>query len=166
MRDPEWVGVPVKRMNWNLYLAAASLIGVAVVGTLLYVRSRHDAGAGTTSGPIVLRLKNDVAPGGNKEVLTLSDGTAVVLDKAEKGVIVNQGAVRVMKLDDDKLAYDILTEKPTELAYNTLTRPIAGQFQVLLPDSSKVWLNNASSFRYPVAFTGKDRQVGLKEGLL
>ncbi|MBN8855826.1 MAG: hypothetical protein BGO55_16175 [Sphingobacteriales bacterium 50-39] len=159
--DPEWQGAPVRRVNWRRYWVVASLIGVAIVGTLLYVRSGHDAGV-VSSAPVASRLKNDVAPGGNKAVLTLSDGTSVVLDKAEKGAIASQGAARVMKLDDGKLAYNILNEKPTELAYNTLTTPAAGQFQVLLPDGSKVWLNNASSLRYPVAFTGKDREVALK----
>jgi len=159
--DPDWPGTPVRRLSWKRYLIAASLVGAAVLGTLLYFGGRHD-GKTMTSIPVASHLKNDVAPGGNKAVLTLSDGSSVVLDKAEKGAIANQGAARVMKLDDGKLAYNILTEKPTELAYNTLTTPAAGQFQVLLPDGSKVWLNNASSLRYPVAFTGKDREVELK----
>lgn len=161
--DPAWQGMPVRRVNWKQYLVAASLVGVAVVGTLLYMRSRHDAGtAVVASTPIASHLKNDVAPGGNKAVLTLSDGTTVVLDNAEKGAIANQGASRVMKLGDGKLAYNVLTEKSTEFAYNTLTTPAAGQFEVLLPDGSRVWLNNASSLRYPVTFTGKDREVELK----
>jgi len=160
--DSEWQRTPMRRLNWRRYLVAASLVGVAVVGALLYVRSKQDIGIATTSMPIASRLKNDVAPGGNKAVLTLSDGSSVVLDKVEKGAIANQGAARVMKLDDGKLAYNILSEKPTEFAYNTLTTPAAGQFQVMLPDGSKVWLNNASSLRYPVAFTGKDREVELK----
>jgi len=161
VEDPEWQGTPVRRVNWRRFLIAASLLGVTLVGTLLYMRSRHDTGV-VTSAPIASRIKNDVAPGGNKAVLTLSDGSSVVLDKAEMGAIANQGAARVMKLDEGKLAYNILTEKPMELVYNTLTTPAAGQFQVLLPDGSKVWLNNASSLRYPVAFTGKDREVELK----
>lgn len=159
--DPQWQGVPVRSISWRRYLVAASLVGAAVVGTWLYLRSRHEVGA-IASAPVASHLKNDVAPGGNKAVLTLSDGSSVVLDKVGKGAIANQGAARVMKLDDGKLAYSILTEKPTELAYNTLTTPAAGQFEVLLPDGSKVWLNNASSLRYPVAFTGKDREVELK----
>lgn len=161
--DPGWQGAPVRRVNWRRYLVAASLIGVVFVGGFLYMRTRHDAGTVATSVAIASHLKNDVAPGGNKAVLTLSDGSSVVLDKAEKGAIANQGAARVMKLGDGKLAYNILSEKPmVELAYNTLTTPAAGQFEVLLPDGSKVWLNNASSLRYPVAFTGKDREVELK----
>lgn len=159
--DPAWPAAPVKRLNWKRYLVAASLIGVAVVGALLYIGNKHDVKT-VASAPVASHLKNDVAPGGNKAVLTLSDGSSVVLDQAGKGTIAKQGAAQVMKLDDGKLAYNILTEKPTELAYNTLTTPAAGQFQVLLPDGSKVWLNNASSLRYPVAFTAKDREVELK----
>jgi ferric-dicitrate binding protein FerR (iron transport regulator) len=158
--DPEWQRIPVRRMGWKRYLVAASLVGVAVVGTWMYFGSKHPIEP-VASIPVASHLKNDVAPGGNKAVLTLSDGSSVVLDKAEKGAIAKQGAAQVMKLGDGKLAYK-LTQKPTELAYNTLTTPAAGQFEVMLPDGSKVWLNNASSLRYPVAFTGKDREVELK----
>lgn len=161
MEDPAWRAAPLKRMNWKRYLIAASVVGVAAIGTLLFVRSKHDVE--TVATPIASRLKNDVAPGGNKAVLTLSDGSSVVLDKAAKGIVSDQGAARVVKTDEGKLAYNIiLNEKPTEVAYNTLTTPAAGEFQVVLPDGSKVWLNNASSLRYPVSFTGKDREVELQ----
>ena len=49
-----------------------------------------------------------------------------------------------------------------EISYNTLTSPAGGQFPVMLPDGSRVWLNNASFLRYPVDFTGKTREVELK----
>jgi len=74
--------------------------------------------------------------------------------------IANQGATLVMKLDDGKLAYNILTEKPAELGYNTLTTRAAGQFEVLLPNGSKVWLNNASSLRNPLASTERIEGCG------
>jgi len=83
----------------------------------------------------------ELLPGGNEAMLTLPDGTVVVLDKAEKGTIANQGAV---------------------LAYNTLTTPAAGQFEVLFPDGSRVWLNNALFLRYPVVSAEKDWEVELK----
>ena len=52
-------------------------------------------------------------------------------------------------------------EKPPSIAYNILCTPKAGQFAILLPDGTHVWLNNASTLRYPVAFTGPDRTVEL-----
>jgi len=153
--------VPVRRISPTRYFVAASVTVLLVAGAWLYSK-RNPAARSDISATLASNIKNDVAPGGNKAVLTLSDGSSVVLDCAGKGTIAKQGVTRVVKLDDGKLAYNSSSEKSTALVYNTLTTPAAGQFQVVLPDGSKVWLNNASSLRYPVAFTGKDREVELK----
>jgi len=153
--------VVVRRIRRTRYFIAASVAGLLVTGVWLYTKNRPIERSDVSSA-LASNFKNDVAPGGNKAVLTLSDGSHVVLDSAGKGTIAHQGAARVVKLDDGQLAYSAAGEKPAALAYNTLTTPAAGQFQVTLPDGSRVWLNNASSLRYPVAFTGKTREVELK----
>jgi ferric-dicitrate binding protein FerR (iron transport regulator) len=76
--------------------------------------------------------------------------------------VAHQGATNIVKVDNGRLAYNSLNEKSEEVRYNILTTPAAGQYQVVLPDGSKVWLNNASSLRYPVSFTGNSREVELK----
>jgi len=152
-----------KRIHRTRYFIAASVASLLVAGVWLYTKNRPVGKSDISSPVLASNFKNDVAPGGNKAVLTLSDGSHVVLDSAGKGTIASQGATHVVKLDDGKLAYNNGSdEKSTALAYNTLTTPAAGEFQVTLPDGSKVWLNNASSLRYPVAFTGKTREVELK----
>jgi transmembrane sensor len=157
--------VRVKRIRRTRYFVAASVAGLLIVaGIWLYTKSSPVVKSNVA--PILAsNFKNDVLPGGNKAVLTLSDGSHVVLDSAGKGAIADQGNTRVVKLDDGKLAYSKAGEKSTDIisaiAYNSLTTPAAGQFQVILPDGSKVWLNNASSLRYPVAFTGNIREVEL-----
>ena len=106
-------------------------------------------------------LKNDVAPGGNKAVLTLADGSQIVLDSAVNGTLTQQGNAKIIKLKNGELAYNSSTEKPTEVLYNTITTPKGGQYQVVLADGSKVWLNAASSLKFPATFTGKERNVEL-----
>jgi len=145
------------------YFVAASVAGLLATGVWFYTKNRPVERSDVSTPALASNFKNDVAPGGNKAILTLSDGSHVVLDSAGKGTIANQGATHVVKLDDGKLAYNREEHELTAaLAYNTLTTPAAGEFQVTLPDGSKVWLNNASSLRYPVAFTGKTREVELK----
>jgi ferric-dicitrate binding protein FerR (iron transport regulator) len=70
-----------------------------------------------------------------------------------------QGNTKIIKTDSGRLAYNGTNEKPTEITYNTLSTPKGGQYQLILPDGSKVWLNAASSIRYPTAFVGNSRIV-------
>jgi transmembrane sensor len=139
------------------YAAAAVLIAFAVTG-LIYVFK--------PSAPVKqiadVNMLNQVKPGGNKAVLTLADGTQITLDSTGNGAIASQGNVQVIKLDSGQLAYNAAKGgKGKEMSYNTLVTPRGGQFRIILPDGSKVWLNAASSLRFPTAFNGKEREVQL-----
>ncbi len=103
--------------------------------------------------------QNDILPGGNKAVLTLADGRQVVLDETQDGDITQQGNTRIIKLDG-QLTYN---EKGNsqEVVYNTIRTPNGGQYQLILADGSKIWLNAASSLRFPTSFPGKKRVVEL-----
>jgi ferric-dicitrate binding protein FerR (iron transport regulator) len=100
--------------------------------------------------------KNDVAPGNNKAVLTLGDGSTVALDSAGNQVI-RQGNTAIHQ-QNGLLQYKS-SGANAGVSYNTLTTPRGGKFRIVLPDGTGVWLNAASSIRYPVAFTGKERRV-------
>ena len=105
---------------------------------------------------------NDIAPGGNKAVLTLADGSSIVLDSAANGTLTQQGNIKVQKLDNGQLAYTVNGKQVTEndeAFYNTISTPRGGQYQVTLADGTQVWLNAASSIRFPVVFTGAERKV-------
>lgn len=108
-----------------------------------------------------LGVKKDIAPGGNKAVLTLANGSTIVLDNAHDGVLAQQGGTNVEKLDAGSLAYNTGRKDNEEVMYNTIATPNGGQYQVILPDGSKVWLNAASSLRFPTRFEGKERSVEL-----
>jgi ferric-dicitrate binding protein FerR (iron transport regulator) len=102
-----------------------------------------------------------ITPGGNKATLTLADGTTITLDSASNGSLAQQGGVTVVKLDNGLLAYEPSNATATEMLQNTISTPAGGQYQLTLSDGTKVWLNAASSLRFPAAFTGNDRQVSI-----
>jgi transmembrane sensor len=112
--------------------------------------------------------QNDVAPGGNKAVLTLANGTTINLNNAANGTLASEGNSVVNKTKDGELVYEsAIPDKSGQagnrqsaiIAYNILSTPKGGQYQLVLPDGSKVWLNAASSITYPTAFTGNQRKV-------
>lgn len=99
-----------------------------------------------------------IAPGSEGAILTLADGSQVVLDSLGNGVVANQSGVQVL-LQNGQLTYDGSSK---ETVYNTITTPKGRQFRLQLPDGSKVWLNAASSVKYPTTFAGKERGVELE----
>jgi ferric-dicitrate binding protein FerR (iron transport regulator) len=105
-----------------------------------------------------------IKPGTTTAVLTLANGTNIVLDKAENGVVAKSGNTAIKKLKNGLLAYTHNgTAAPADAnALNTITIPRGGQYTVTLPDGTNVWLNSESSLTYPVAFNGADRSVTLK----
>ena len=150
--------VPIYKRPFFRIAVAASVILILSAGVyfMFFNKAQKDI-AGTEYK--VDNFKNDVAPGGNKAILTLADGSVIVLDSAQNGTLTNQGNTKVIKLDNGQLAYNSAGIKSTEVLFNTISTPRGGQYQVILPDGSKVWLNAASSLRFPAAFTGAERRV-------
>ncbi len=143
------VNLPRRRWWW----AAASVLIIGF-GAALWIL----AGKGKPADVQLADHKYDVAPGRSGAILVLSDGSKVVLDTVKNGVIALQSGTEVV-LANGQLTYLEPKQKNTAVAYNTMTTPKGRQFQVSLPDGSKVWLNAASSLRYPTAFTGTERRV-------
>src|SRR5262249_11250061 len=107
-------------------------------------------------------LARPVTPGGNKALLTLGDGSVIVLDSAANGALSQQGKTVVLKKQDGQLVYQSQRNGTQDvIAWNTISTPRGGQYQVVLPDGTKVWLNAVSSLRFPAGFTGKERAVQL-----
>lgn len=98
----------------------------------------------------------DIPAATNKAVLKLSDGSTITLDSTLKGTIAHQGKVSIIKSGNGELHYEGTDD---QIMLNTVTTPMGGQYQLTLPDGTKVWLNAASSITYPAYFAGNDRQV-------
>lgn len=131
--------------------AAASIILLLGIGAYIW-SSRPPRQA-----PVIAKAR-DIAPGKTGAVLTLANGSEVVLDSLANGVIARQNGVQVL-LQNGQLAYDHSGETTGTIVYNTMRTPNGRQFQLMLPDGSRVWLNAASSIRYPTMFSTNERTV-------
>ena len=152
---------PVRRLFTLRKVAAAAAILIMLSASIWYFLARIPKAEMAKTENTRAANQQDVAPGGNKAILTLADNSTIILDSAANGQLTQQGKTTVIKSGDGKLVYNAkaLTTDHAPLTYNTLTTPRGGQYQLILPDGSKVWLNAASSITYPTAFVGKERKV-------
>lgn len=142
---------------WRKVAAAAAVILVLVTAGYYLINKPENV-------QLVQAQRNGV-PGSNKATLTLASGQTIILDNAPTGQVASQGASSITKANGGLLVYQ--GRKPetrrghheTPHFFNTLTIPRGGQYRLVLPDGTKVWINSASSIRYPVAFTGDERRV-------
>lgn len=103
-----------------------------------------------------------ITPGKNKAVLTLADGSRITLDDASNGMLASQQGTHIIKSANGQLTYDPSADRQdAPMVFNTLYIPKGGQYQIILPDGTKVWLNSDSKLNFPVAFREKERRVTL-----
>lgn len=145
---------------YNRWLRIAAVVAFVIAGSgLWYWMNKNQTSTGGQNISEISKTRT-LAPGGNKAILTLGDGSQIVLDSTGNGVITRQGNATVVKLDNGSISYNKTTGSG-EVMYNTISTPRGGQYQLELADGSKVWLNAESSLIYPTSFNGKERKVSL-----
>jgi transmembrane sensor len=150
-------GVPVRKMVLRYAAAAAAVLFVSVAAYLwFYATPPETKPVDTTT---VAQQTHDVAPGQTKAMLTLGDGTTILLDSAGVGQLATQGSTRIDRENGQLVYKDDQAATNNKIFYNTLTTSKGETFTLVLPDGTQVTLNSASSVRYPTAFTGTERRV-------
>lgn len=156
---PDQVENPVLTHNRPWKWAAAAVLVFALLGTGYFIYSPPSS----QQQSLLAGEKHVIQPGGNKAMLILSDGSRILLDSAANGLLARQQHTIVNKDQDGRLVYRLTDTEhitgPPEM--NTVSTPRGGQYQVMLPDGTSVWLNAASSIRFPSSFTGNERRLEL-----
>lgn len=153
---------PKTSLLWKRMAAAACLtIGIGL-GLFFYAKRKNN-----DTVQVFAEVAKPIVPGGNKAILTLADGSQISLTDADKGELASQSGIRISKTDDGQLVYQIndSVEPATvrEMEYNSIETPRGGQYQINLPDGSRVWLNAASRLTFPLSFASlKERKIELR----
>ncbi|RAJ08852.1 FecR family protein [Chitinophaga skermanii] len=150
--------VPVRRL-WLRWTAAAALLAFVVSTSIIFFNHKQNTTPGVST---VARYGGDALPAGNKATLELADGSVIDLNSTKKGKIDQFQDANIFKQDDETISYEnTLAQSEADVTYHKIITPRGGKFDVVLPDGTKVWLNAASSLKYPTAFIGKERVVEL-----
>lgn len=139
------------RKRWIYAAAAVLAAGIITSGAYLMMRRQEPA-------PVaIVHPKAPLAPGSSKAMLILADNSTITLDSSNNGALATQGSTQIVNTNG-ALTYKGNSSNKQPL-YNTVATPRGGQYQLTLADGSRIWLNAASSVRFPAAFTGRERLV-------
>lgn len=141
---------------WRKIAVAASVLVFVSLGIYFFIASEQPE-----KQPENL-VSQEILSGDNKAVLTLADGSKIVLEDAGNGVIANEGVSEISKTSEGQLVYNTdRSAKDNNIKYNEIAIPRGGEYRIVLPDGTKVWLNSSSALKYPAQFIGKERSVEL-----
>lgn len=155
--QPDEVSKPTVHWVWWRMAAAAAAAGILLVLWL----GDHFRQKNEPLKEIANVTARQILAGGNRATLTLADGRKLDLSNSQQGITVGK---HIRYLDGTKVLDSTETDKTysSDIELLTLATPNGGQYQVTLPDGSRVWLNASSSITYPGAFSGGKREVTLR----
>lgn len=150
-----------KKPSWNIntkrLLIAASLFASVAFSIYYFVFPGSVETAQLTAGHT-----QQIKPGSNKAYLTLSNGKRILLSDSTIGTVALQSGVQITKTAHGQIVYQATAEPSADKnKYNVLEAPKGGQYQLVLIDGTKVWLNSASALKYPANFSASERKVEL-----
>ncbi|MCC7524132.1 MAG: FecR family protein [Chitinophagaceae bacterium] len=137
---------------------AAASVAVVLAGGIIFSQLNRQPGKVISEVKAGSSESHDIAPGTNKAMITLEDGSSVFIDDSTTGIIAKQGNTEVFRLSSGEVVYKN-SNNEAKVHINTMTTPRGGRYQLTLSDGTKFWMNSESSITYPTVFIGKDRSV-------
>ena len=145
----------------------AAVLALSILSVSLWFSMNRKSAVKAMPQPVASVVAHDALPGSNKAVLRLADGKVIPLDEAKNGNLAQVEGMNIRKKADGQIVYEVASvgrgvlKSSISSTYNEISTPRGGQYQVTLPDGTNVWLNAASSLKYPVKFLEKFRRVEL-----
>lgn len=135
----------IQTVYYRIAIAASILIAISISIWSYYHRAETESQI----------AQNKILPGGNKAVLTLSDGQKINLSETQAGIILKDD---IIYYEDGSTVSDP-EEQKEQIAFLELTTPPGGTYQITLADGTKVWLNASTTLKYPSQFSDQAREV-------
>ena len=137
---------------WPHIAVAASILLILSFGSYYFINKRPEPKSAQN-------LATLIKPGGNKAILTLANGKQIILDSIQDGNIAQQGNTLITKTASGDVQYVAESRGTNDVAFNTIVTPRGGQYHLILTDGTNVWLDAASSIKFPTVFNGANRDV-------
>ena len=148
---------PATKFAWNSVLrySAAAILAITVgLGIYIYTANTPvNKSAQTTKA-------DDIMPGSPKAILNMADGSSIDLGSSSLSLVGSEGQL-ALSAKKGVLYFGRDGKRNHIKGYNVLKTPRSGEYRMVLPDGTKVWLNAVSSLRFPTSFNKTERRVEL-----
>ncbi len=111
---------------------------------------------------LVAEVVQNIEPGMPRAILLMEKGERIDLSLFSGDTVLNKGNVCIHFDSSKSVKYEQVHGAPAKVEYNTIIVPRKGEYQLILADGSKVFLNSESKLRFPTRFEGKERRVYLE----
>lgn len=151
------------RITWMRTIAATILLGSALGLTFWY--ANYSSFLAQKNHKMDKLTTGSVKPGGDQATLTMANGVTINLNDINNGQIAAQSGISISKASHGMIVYNFSGNQSKngkiDTSKNMIQTPKGGQYQMILTDGTKVWLNSTTTLSFPMCFPKNQRKVTL-----